>query len=102
MNLSGTKARCVPLFILGEDADLSEWLVHCHEPRFMTRVRDMADFTADELATSEELFIWVFNESAFTEFVWFDSQPDAEELEPILYAAADFIDQIDQLDIGNL
>jgi hypothetical protein len=84
-----------PRFILGEDADLAEWLVHLHWPRFACRVREIDEdghvFTAAE-KESPDNYVYAFDGECFTSFVWIDPQPDAAQLEPLMAAAADFVE----------
>lgn len=83
-----------PKWILGEDADLAEWLVHLHEPRFCCRVRSGAEFTAAQEESAEEQFIYFFDgeDQSLTEFVWLGAAPGEAELQALLAGAADFIE----------
>lgn len=85
-----------PGFVLGEDGDFNEWLVHLNRPRFACRVRE-DDFTQAEIEAADEHFIFEFGGgSAFSHFIWIDPQPPLDELNQMLQDAADFVEAMDE------
>lgn len=91
MNLQS--ADYTPRFILGEDADFKEWLVHLHYPRFACRVRQIDEdgepFTGADKEDADAS-IFTFDGECFTSFVWID-EPD-DDLDALLSSAADFVE----------
>lgn len=86
-----------PGFIVGEDADFQEWIVHLSPPRFAAKVRPVAEFTDAEMADGEQnmyFFGDMHEQEALVEFVWIDPQPDDADLEKLLSRAADFIEEM--------
>ncbi len=78
-----------PRFILGEDEDLVEWLVHLHQPRFACRVA-----AAEDAASHPDRFDFGF--ACFTDFQWIDAQPDRDDLAAILDDAATFVEALSE------
>ncbi|MBN9502865.1 MAG: hypothetical protein BGO01_20430 [Armatimonadetes bacterium 55-13] len=90
LNLKGLHPA--PKWILGEDSDLKEWLVHLDKPRFACRVRQ-TDFTEAEENAPEEFKVFEFGfADAFSDFLWIDDQPPEEELTVLLGLGADFVE----------
>lgn len=85
-----------PKWILGEDADLSECLVHLHHPRFMCRVRE-DQFTQAEIEHPKEFYAFTFSGGMLTDFYWIDPQPSDSDLDELFEQAADFIELFDDL-----
>lgn len=84
-----------PGFVIGEDADLQEWVVHLSHPRFAAKVRPVAEFTEDELEQgSANLFYFgdLEEQEALVGFIWMDPEPQGQELRELLERAADFIE----------
>jgi len=73
-----------PRFVLGEDQDLREWLVHLQSPRFACRVAE----------DGEGVDGYEFESGVFTDFSWIDEEPSIEVLEAILFDAADFVEKL--------
>lgn len=94
-----------PSYILGEDADRREWLVHLHAPRFACRVRQLSDdlpvFSQAENERPDEV-IFDFGEEALCDFIWFDEPPsERHALHRILTEAADFVEMISAADMAE-
>lgn len=82
-----------PEYILGEAADLAEWLVRLQPPRFACRLID--EPTPAHL--EQPGFMWECSSGYLVDFVWLDPQPDLDTLTATLEGASDFLEAIDDL-----
>lgn len=99
------ESTATPRFILGEDLDRKEWLVHLRAPRFACRVRQIdEDLPVFSKAENEEPDTYIFDmgEEALTDFVWIDAKPnDQTTLHRLLSDAADFVEAITAADMED-